>query len=312
MVSIRCLLTSNIGLKRAQLEREEQEKQQQQQQGTPTNYYSGSSPSPGCMPCPPQLGHASFGMIPNEQNLLSPEILDYPSAFDDLIAQCTPPLSHVSDCDPSMFPVANFALPPPCSSVPTSTTPLSFHSSHLSDDFMLSPELEPHLFMENVLPPGPPPIEAQGPANMRSSPPTSAPTSAPMRPQIPRAPLTPDHTPFDLPAKPNSVSSSAWEACNGKMGLHLSAERGNAHIVQLLLAHGAEIDALDWCGRTALHYAVRNSHLDVVMKLLERGAETDIQDCDGLSPLHVAAEVGAEETIRLLIQEGANLNARIE
>ncbi|KEZ43413.1 1-alkyl-2-acetylglycerophosphocholine esterase [Scedosporium apiospermum] len=93
--------------------------------------------------------------------------------------------------------------------------------------------------------------------------------------------------------------------------LHISAELGNARIVQFLLDNDVDVDGVDSSGRTALHYAARGAHIEVVSRLLAGGADSEARDYNGLSPLHAAAEAGCEAVIRLLARGGADLNASV-
>ena len=63
--------------------------------------------------------------------------------------------------------------------------------------------------------------------------------------------------------------------------LHWAADRGSAEIIQVLLEHGAEINAQDTDGQTALHYACSVGHENVIKVLLENKANVDVQDNDG-------------------------------
>ena len=120
-------------------------------------------------------------------------------------------------------------------------------------------------------------------------------------------------------------------------GLHLAAEYGHPHIVQLLLEAGTYVDIADdgdedddrdlcWNdylrsfgyfldhkrGGTALHFAAMNGHSNVVKLLLEAGADKDAVDRDWMTPLHWAARIGDLESVKLLLEAGANKNATNE
>ena len=55
-------------------------------------------------------------------------------------------------------------------------------------------------------------------------------------------------------------------------------EQDKAKIVQELLNHDADINALDSRGKTPLHLAVSAKTTEVVKVLLKRGADPDITD----------------------------------
>ncbi|KAF5859549.1 Ankyrin repeat domain-containing protein 44 [Aspergillus alliaceus] len=110
---------------------------------------------------------------------------------------------------------------------------------------------------------------------------------------------------------PSPSLHGASRSSEGKMTLHICAEKGHANLIRFLLNYGAEIDATDYIGRTALHYAALQGHTESVSALLEQGADTELTDEFGFTPLHIAVERGYEAVVRMLVREGADLNARI-
>ena len=96
--------------------------------------------------------------------------------------------------------------------------------------------------------------------------------------------------------------------------LHLAAFGGHLVACRLLLANGAEVDALTLplerreSGDTALMRAVWGRSLAVAELLLEAGA--DVDDVDGLTgdtPLLAAARSGQPSMCQLLLKHGADL-----
>ena len=79
----------------------------------------------------------------------------------------------------------------------------------------------------------------------------------------------------------------------------------NAEVARVLIDHGAEIEALDWSGRTPLHWAAQFGLVDVADLLIQNGAGVDPQENDGSTPLHWAAREGHHEVVRLLLAHGA-------
>ena len=78
-----------------------------------------------------------------------------------------------------------------------------------------------------------------------------------------------------------------------------------------LITKGALINAKPFEeGWTPLHYAAREGQAQVVEVLIARGAEIDARDNQGMTPLHWAAERGQHELAGLLIDAGANMTAR--
>lgn len=89
-------------------------------------------------------------------------------------------------------------------------------------------------------------------------------------------------------------------ACDGKEATEL---------VAVLIRHHAEVDAVDFYGRTPLHIASRQASSKAAFLLLKAGAEPNTSDDDGRSPAHYAASHGRREVIELLVGFGGDLTA---
>lgn len=98
----------------------------------------------------------------------------------------------------------------------------------------------------------------------------------------------------------------------GKSPLHLASRHHSTDLAQLLLDHGATLDARDARDRNALHEASYLGQVMVVGLLLERGAKVDARNKWGSTPLHCAAKAGHLEVVQLLLKEGADPNAQDE
>ena len=84
---------------------------------------------------------------------------------------------------------------------------------------------------------------------------------------------------------------------DGVTALHAAAMEGHAHVVEALLAAGAEVGATTRIGAyTPLHLASRGGHGAVVRALLEKGADARMATTNsGATPLHLAARAVAGE-----------------
>ncbi|WP_436759124.1 ankyrin repeat domain-containing protein [Streptosporangium sp. V21-05] len=84
---------------------------------------------------------------------------------------------------------------------------------------------------------------------------------------------------------------------------------GHVEVVAALLDAGAHPDRREDVERTAmtaLHWAASNEHLAIVRTLLDRGAVPDLDDSAGRTALSHAAERGAAAVVRTLLDHGAN------
>ena len=91
----------------------------------------------------------------------------------------------------------------------------------------------------------------------------------------------------------------------------LAAVRNHLQVVELLIAHGAEIDMLKTdFGTTALGAATWYNHHKIVRLLLENGADPN-QHSDfnmGHAPMHWAFVQGGTESAKALLESGADVN----
>ena len=104
------------------------------------------------------------------------------------------------------------------------------------------------------------------------------------------------------------ISSDGWTP------LHLAAHFSKAGVVRVLLNKGAKVDALseNALRNTALHAAAAGQALEAANVLVTHGANVNARQHGGWTPLHAAAQSGAVEFARLLIENGADVNVRAE
>ncbi|MFI7643049.1 ankyrin repeat domain-containing protein [Nonomuraea sp. NPDC049400] len=101
------------------------------------------------------------------------------------------------------------------------------------------------------------------------------------------------------------------ESTGDSEGLPLCAAAcwGHTETVIALLDAGADPDRREDVTRSAmtgLHWAAANDHLAVVRALLDRGADPGIADSAGRTALSHAAERGATAVVRTLLDSGAD------
>jgi len=89
--------------------------------------------------------------------------------------------------------------------------------------------------------------------------------------------------------------------------LHFVSRDGNLSGVKLLLARGANVNALTINLRTPLHIASVRGYTEIIKELLENGANPDLQDNDGNTAIHLLSEFGWNEGIEILLKHQPGL-----
>ncbi|NWJ05744.1 ASB12 protein, partial [Crypturellus undulatus] len=92
--------------------------------------------------------------------------------------------------------------------------------------------------------------------------------------------------------------------------LRLAASKGHIRSLEVLLAHGADVDSLDVKAQTPLFTAVSNGHLECVKALLDAGACPSGSIYNNSSPLLTAARDGDISILRELLDHGADANVK--
>jgi len=104
---------------------------------------------------------------------------------------------------------------------------------------------------------------------------------------------------------PNIVISEGYQT-----PLYFASDRGYPEAVALLIAYGAEVNALTFQGG-ALHIAARRGRLEIVKLLIDAGADPNLIGGERMRrPLHEAAYNGSIEIVTLLLDQGADVNGR--
>lgn len=93
--------------------------------------------------------------------------------------------------------------------------------------------------------------------------------------------------------------------------LILAATAGHQKVVEILLNHGADIEAQSERTKdTPLSLACSGGRYEVVELLLTRGANKEHRNVSDYTPLSLAASGGYVNIIKLLLSHGAEINSR--
>lgn len=105
----------------------------------------------------------------------------------------------------------------------------------------------------------------------------------------------------------NDVGSANRVYANGKTLMHraLSMQNG-AMWMNVLLSHGAKVDAMDNAGETPLAYAIQRNRTDLVAFLIKKNANVNRVDAYGNRPLHIAARYANGRIVKMLVDAGAD------
>src|SRR3990167_7434618 len=87
-----------------------------------------------------------------------------------------------------------------------------------------------------------------------------------------------------------------------------AAKAGYSAGVETAIAAGADINTIDFCGRTALIMAVALGYTNTVRLLLDRSADINHVDINENTALMFAAESGLADTVRLLLKMDAHID----
>ncbi|GAC1455981.1 MAG: ankyrin repeat domain-containing protein [Ktedonobacterales bacterium] len=111
-----------------------------------------------------------------------------------------------------------------------------------------------------------------------------------------------------LDTNPILVHSYSYD---GWTPLHLAAYGGHQEAVSVLLNYGAHVDvrAHNGLGSTPLLRAVIGQQMDVVELLIAHGADINATDTSGSTPLHKAALLGNTTLVQCLLDHGADMCA---
>jgi ankyrin repeat protein len=91
-----------------------------------------------------------------------------------------------------------------------------------------------------------------------------------------------------------------------------AAQVGRVDLIDLLLAHGADVNVCNAEGTTPLQIAAQRNHRDAARRLLAVGARVTARDSHQRTALHLAARAGADDIVRCLTEANASIDDRTE
>lgn len=104
------------------------------------------------------------------------------------------------------------------------------------------------------------------------------------------------------------ISVNSFDGIQGDTPLHEASKcNPNPESIEMIIDHGASIDARNSQNETPLHLAVRHDNYRAIMSLLNHGANIELRDINGYTPLHLGY---TDSSVALLIARGANVNAK--
>lgn len=95
-------------------------------------------------------------------------------------------------------------------------------------------------------------------------------------------------------------------ADDGSTALILAARLEIENVVEQLIQHHVDVNAVDYAGKSALHWAAEVNNKQSCELLLKHGANKDIQNEREETPLFLAAKEGSLDCVRILLQHFAN------
>ncbi len=108
----------------------------------------------------------------------------------------------------------------------------------------------------------------------------------------------------------NGADVNARNNYDGLTALMWAARHGHADVVEVLMKHGADVNAKNNDGWTALMHSALNDEAEAAEVLLAHGANVNVKDNNGTTALMSAAQEGKTEVVEALLKHGADVNVK--
>ena len=103
-------------------------------------------------------------------------------------------------------------------------------------------------------------------------------------------------------ANPNIASNNPYRVAP----IHSACANSHFEIAELLIIHGADVNARQMQGVTPLHSAAHNGQTRISRLLIENGADINAEMDNGQTPLFMAKEKGFQETVEFIVANGGH------
>ncbi|EDV98551.1 GH22346 [Drosophila grimshawi] len=112
---------------------------------------------------------------------------------------------------------------------------------------------------------------------------------------------------LDSPRQPGPNGSGGEEARDKASPLHLCCQWNLTKVVQALIDHGANVNAVDFDNKTAAHIAIENQHEDIINILLcHPGIDLKLRDKSGLTPFATALAIRNHKAAQRILERLPN------
>jgi hypothetical protein len=115
----------------------------------------------------------------------------------------------------------------------------------------------------------------------------------------------------ELLGEHREVDVDGYKGGSGSRGLYMACCNGHTECAQLLMDHGAVVNAKNKYDKSALTIAAETGQLSCMKLLVQNGADVHCQDDDGFTPLIISVFNGHLPTSQYLLEQKADVHYRI-